>query len=350
MLRYIEINHRRIGSGEPVYIVAEMSANHNQDYDQAVRIIHAAKAAGADAVKLQTYTPDTLTIDCDNEYFTIKGTIWEGRKLFDLYGEAYTPWEWQPKLKKIADEIGIDLFSTPFDATAVDFLEDMGVPCYKIASFELIDLPLIRKVASTGKPVIMSTGMATLSEIDEAVRAAREAGCKELALLKCTSAYPAPPEEMNLRTIPHLTEAFDVVAGLSDHTLDNAVAIAAVALGAWIVEKHFTLSRSVPGPDSKFSLEPDELKALVQAIRTVEKAVGRVHYGVSAREEESRTFRRSLFVVADMKKGDEFTATNVRSIRPGYGLPTRYLGEIIGRRAARDIPRGIPLSWDLVGA
>jgi pseudaminic acid synthase len=345
-----KIGRRAIGPGEPVYIVAEMSANHNQDYDQAVRIIHAAKAAGADAVKLQTYTPDTLTIDCDNEYFTIKGTIWEGRKLYDLYGEAYTPWAWQPKLKKIADEIGIDLFSTPFDATALDFLEEMGVPAHKVASYENVDLPLLRKIAATGKPIIMSTGMATLAELDEAVRTIRDAGGEQLALLKCTSAYPAPVEEMNLRTIPHLAEAFDVVGGLSDHTLDNAVAIAAVALGACIVEKHLTLSRAIPGPDSSFSLEPDELKALVQAIRTVEKAVGRVHYGVSPHEEESRTFRRSLFVVADMKKGDKFTAANVRSIRPGYGLPTRYLEEIIGRRAARDIPRGTPLSWDLVGA
>lgn len=346
---FIEINGRRIGYGYPVYIVAEMSANHSQDFDQAVRILHAAKEAGADAVKLQTYTPDTLTISSDKEYFRIGGgTLWDGRTLYDLYREAYMPWEWQPKLKKIADEIGIDLFSTAFDASAVDFLEEMGVPVHKVASFEVVDIPLIEKMARTGKPLIISTGMATLGEIEEAVRAARRAGATQIALLKCTSAYPAPPEEMNLRTIPHLAEAFSVPVGLSDHTLGIAVPVAAVALGACIVEKHFTLSRDIPSPDSAFSLEPHELKAMVEAIRTVEKALGEVHYGVSEREAQSRVFRRSLFVVKDMKAGEVFTEENVRSIRPGYGLPPKYLPEILGRRAVRDVERGTPLGWDLI--
>ena len=349
MTRLLEINGRCIGPGYSTYIIAEMSANHNQDFNQAVKIIEAAKEAGADAVKLQTYTPDTLTIDCDNEYYRIgKGTIWEGRNLYDLYSEAYMPWEWQPRLKEIAAEMGLDLFSTAYDGTAVDFLEDMNVPAYKIASFEIVDLPLIRRVAQTGKPIIMSTGMATLAEIDEAVRTARAAGCSQLALLKCTSAYPAPPEEMNLHTIPHMAEAFGVPVGLSDHTLGIAVPVAAVALGACMVEKHFTLSREIPGPDSAFSLEPHEFKAMVEAIRTVEKALGKVHYGVSEREARSRVFRRSLFVVKDVKAGEMFTEENVRSIRPGHGLPPKYLIEVLGRRAVRDIERGTPMSWGLV--
>jgi N-acetylneuraminate synthase len=326
-----------------------MSANHNHDFEQAVKIIEAAKDAGADAIKLQTYTPDTLTIDCANEYFQIdKGSIWEGRKLYELYREAYTPWEWQPKLKKIADRLGIDLFSTPFDATAVDFLEEMDVPAYKIASFEIVDLPLIRRIAETGKPIIMSTGMANLAEIDEAVRTIREVENNQLALLKCTSAYPARPDDMNLLTIPHLTRAFDVPVGLSDHTLDIAIPVAAVALGACIVEKHLTLSRSIPGPDSAFSLEPHEFEAMVEAVRTTEKALGRVCYGASENEMKSRIFRRSLFVVQDMKAGETFTAQNVRSIRPGHGLHTRYLNVILGKKAKRKIDRGTPLSWDLI--
>ncbi|RLC82178.1 MAG: pseudaminic acid synthase [Chloroflexi bacterium] len=346
MTRHLMINGRQIGNGSPVYVIAEMSANHNQNFEQAVRILHAAKESGADAVKLQTYTPDTMTIPCDNEYFQIgKGTIWEGRNLYDLYGEAYTPWDWQPKLKEVAGDLGLDLFSTPFDHTAVDFLEQMDVPAYKIASFEIVDLPLIRRIAQTGKPIIMSTGMATLAEIDEAVRTAREAGATQIALLKCTSAYPAPPEEMNLRTIPHLAQAFDVPVGLSDHTLGIAVPVAAVALGACIVEKHFTLSRDVPGPDSAFSLEPHEFKAMVEAIRVAEKALGEVRYEVTEREAASRVFRRSLFVVQDVEAGEVFTEKNVRSIRPGYGLHTRYLDEALGRRAARDVERGMPLSW-----
>jgi pseudaminic acid synthase len=346
----ITINNHQIGPGHSIYIVAELSANHNKDFEQAVKIIEAAKEAGADAIKLQTYTPDTLTIDCDNEYFRIgKGTIWEGKTLYDLYKEAYTPWEWQPKLKAITNDLGMDLFSTPFDFTAVDFLKKMDVPVYKIASFELVDLPLIKRVAQTGKPIIMSTGMASLAEIDEAVQTAREAGATQIALLKCTSAYPAPPEEMNLRTIPHMADAFGVPVGLSDHSLGIAVPVAAVALGVCIIEKHFTLSRSVPGPDSAFSLEPSEFKAMVAEVRTIEKAMGQVKYSVTEKEAASRGFRRSLFVVQDMAPGEAFTTANIRSVRPGHGLHTRCLGQVLGRSATKSIKRGTPLSWALIG-
>jgi N-acetylneuraminate synthase len=346
MTREIEINNRRIGAGRPVYIIAELSANHSQQFDQAVRLVRAAKDAGADAIKLQTYTADTLTIRSDRPEFRVGGgTLWDGRTLHDLYAEAYTPWEWQPKLKALADELRIDLFSTPFDPTAVDFLERMGVPAYKVASFELVDLPLIEKIARTGKPIIMSTGMATLAEIAEAVDVVRRHGSGQLALLKCTSAYPAPAAEMNLRTIPHLAEAFGVPAGLSDHTLGIAVPVAAVALGACIIEKHFTLARAEPGPDSAFSLEPHEFKAMVEGVRTAEKAVGTVHYGLCGKDEASRIFRRSLFVVRPVKAGEVLTEQNVRSIRPGNGLPPKYLCDVLGRRAAHDIPQGTPLSW-----
>jgi len=349
MARNIAFGSRHIGQGESVYIIAEMSANHNQDFDKAVKIIEAAKESGADAVKLQTYTPDTMTISCDNEYFQIgKGSLWEGRNLYDLYGEAYMPWDWQPKLKKIANGLGLDLFSTPFDLSAVDFLEEMGVPIHKVASFEIVDIPLIEKMAQTGKPLIISTGMATLAEIEDAVQAARNAGATQIALLKCTSAYPAPPEEMNLRTIPHLAQAFNVPAGLSDHTLGIAVPVAAAALGACIVEKHFTLSRDAPGPDSAFSLEPREFKTMVDAIRVAEKALGEVHYKVGEREAASRVFRRSLFVVKDMKAGEVFTEENVRSIRPGYGLQPKFLAEVLERKAAQDISWGTPLEWKLI--
>lgn len=345
----MNIRNRQIGAGHPVYIVAEMSANHNQDFDQAVKIIKAAKESGADAVKLQTYTPDTLTIDCDNDCFKIKETIWQGKNLYQLYGEAFTPWEWQPRLKEIADELGLDFFSTPFDATSVDFLEDMEVPVHKVASFELVDFALLEKIGATGKPVIMSTGMATLAEIDEAVSTLREAGTNEFALLKCTSAYPAPPEEMNLRTIPHLADAFNVPVGLSDHSMGIALPVAAVALGATIVEKHFTLSRSRPGPDSSFSLEPNEFKEMVGAIRQTEKALGRVQYELTEKERHSRVFRRSLFVVKDMDAGEKFSSENVRSIRPGHGLAPKYLEVVLGKKVTANVERGTPLSWDLVG-
>jgi len=301
-------------------------------------------------VKLQTYTPDTITINADSECFQIgQGTIWEGRTLYNLYDEAYTPWEWQPKLKELAREAGLDFFSTPFDDTAVEFLEKMNVVAWKIASFEIVDLPLIRRVARTGKPVIMSTGMATLMEVDEAVRAFREAGGTQLALLKCTSAYPAAPEEMNLRTIPNLAETFNVTAGLSDHSLGIAVPVAAVALGASIIEKHFTLSRKRGGPDAAFSLEPPEFAEMVSAVRVAERALGRVSYGAGPGEAGSRIFRRSLFVVKDVRAGERFTNENVRSIRPGHGLHTRHLEQVLGRRASRDVLRGTPVSWDLLG-
>ena len=345
----ISIGGRSIGKGAPAYVIAELSANHNGRFEQALRIVQAAKEAGADAVKLQTYTADTITIECAAESFRIGGgTVWDGKTLHELYGEAYTPWEWQPKLKRAAEELGMQCFSSAFDESAVDFLERMQVPAHKVASFELVDLPLIRKMAATGKPLIMSTGMATLEEIEEAIRTAREAGAKSIALLKCSSAYPAPPAEMNLRTIPELERRFSVPVGLSDHTLGIAVPVAAVSLGACIIEKHLTLSRTDGGPDSSFSLEPAEFKAMVDAVHTAEKALGEVHFGVSENEGRSRIFRRSLFVVHDIKKGEPFTAENVRSIRPGNGLHTRHLGEVLGKAAARDIARGTPLSWELV--
>jgi len=340
---------RWVGAGHTVYVIAEMSANHGQKFERAVRILKAAREAGADAVKLQTYTPETITIASSREYFQVRGgTLWDGCTLYDLYGQAYTPWEWQPKLKQIANDLGLDCFSSAFDATAVDFLEEMGVPAHKVASFELVDIPLIQKMARTGKPLIMSTGMATVEEIEEAVQAARQAGSTQIALLKCTSAYPARAEEMHLRTIPELARRFAVPAGLSDHTMGVPVPVAAVALGACIIEKHITLSRSEPGPDSAFSLEPHEFKAMVDAVRIAEKALGEVHFGCSEKEASSRVFRRSLFVVSDVRRGDLFTEENVRSIRPGHGLHTRHLAEVLGKRAARDIERGTPMSWDLV--
>jgi len=344
----IEIGNRVVGAGHPTYVIAELSANHGQHFDRAVEIIRAAKHAGADAIKLQTYTPDTMTIACNRAEFLIKGTLWQGRNLHELYREAYTPWDWQPRLREAALELGIELFSAPFDATAVEFLESMNVPAYKLASFELVDLPLIRRMAATGKPLIMSTGMATVDEIEEAVQTACQSGATQIALLKCTSAYPAPPEEMNLRTIPELSRRFGVPAGLSDHTLGIAVPVAAVTLGATIIEKHITLSRTEPGPDSAFSLEPDEFKAMVDAIRVAEKAVGDVHFGFGAHEASSRAFRRSLFVVEDMQRGSTFTAQNVRAIRPGHGLHPQHLHEVLERRATCDIERGTPLNWDLV--
>jgi pseudaminic acid synthase len=346
METFIEINGRRIGPGCSTYIVAEMSANHNQSYEQAANLVRAAKAAGADAIKLQTYTPGTLTIDCDAEPFQIpSGNTWGGQTLYQLYRKTYTPWEWQPKLKQLAEDLGLDCFSTPFDHTAVDFLAGMDVPAFKVASFELVDIPLIEYIAQQGKPIIMSTGLSTLGEIDEAVRTVRKAGGNQMALLRCRSAYPAPPEEMNLRTIPHMIDLFGVPVGLSDHTLGNALAISAVSLGACIIEKHFTLSRSLPSPDSAFSLEPDEFKAMADSVRLVEKALGEINYEPSEHELRNRVFRRSLFVVKDMKAGDEFTEDNVRSIRPGIGLAPRFLPDIVGRRASLDIALGTPLSW-----
>lgn len=338
------IGNRSIGPGHPCYIIAEMSANHGHSFEQAMQIMRAAQEAGADAIKLQTYTPDTLTIDCQEPSFRIgKGTIWEGKNLYQLYGEAYTPWDWQPQLKLAAEKLGMDCFSSPFDATSVDFLESMHVNCYKIASFELVDLPLIRKTASTGKPIIMSTGMATLSEIEEAVQTARNAGCTELALLKCNSGYPAPPEEMNLRTIPHMAEAFGVVTGLSDHTLSTIVPVAAVTLGACIIEKHITLDRSIPGPDSAFSLEPKEFREMVEAVRITEQALGKIRYQPAEREMASRLFRKSIFVTQDIKAGEKFTCENVKCIRPGNGLHPRYWPQVLQSFATQNLSRGTPL-------
>lgn len=345
----INIGRRKVGGGNPVYIIAELSANHNGDFDKAQRIVHAAKNAGADAIKLQTYTPDTITIACDGEPFRISGgTLWDGRTLYDLYGEAHTPWEWQPRLKALASQLGLDFFSSAFDPSAVDFLEDLDVPVHKVASPELVDIPLIQKMARTGKPIILSTGMATLEEIEEAVAEARAAGATELALLRCTSSYPAPPEEMNLRSIPDLQHRFGVPVGLSDHTPGIAVSVAAVALGASIIEKHLTLSRADGGPDSAFSLEPNEFAALVEALRSAEKSLGQIHYGPTVHEARTRPFRRSLFVVRDVKKSQVLTAEDVRSIRPANGLHPRHLLEVIGRRAACDIQRGTPVSWELL--
>lgn len=326
-----------------------MSANHGQNFAQAAALVRAAKECGADAIKLQTYTPDTLTIDCDGEPFRIDGTLWHGRTLYDLYAEAFTPWEWQPELKTIADGLDLTLFSTPFDDSAVDFLERMNVPAHKIASFENCDLALLRKVAATGKPIIASTGMATLNEIEELVETVQQAGGAELALLKCTSAYPAPPDELNLCTIAHLAQTFGVPVGLSDHTLGVLAPALATALGACVIEKHLTLSRAAGGPDSAFSLEPQEFKAMVEAVRNAEKMLGQVHYGLSAAEAKARAFRRSLFVVRDIRCGERFSRENVRSIRPGHGLHPRHLEQILGCAAGRDIERGTPLSWDLIG-
>lgn len=344
----MEISGREIGPGRPPYLIAEMSANHGHDFDRAVRLIQAMKDAGADAVKVQTYTADTLTIDCDSPHFRVgDGSLWAGRTLYDLYQEAHTPWEWQARLRDVARDVGLDFFSTPFDDSAVEFLEQLEVPAYKIASFELVDLALIRRVAATGKPLIMSTGMASRDEVTEAVQAARSGGAAGIALLKCTSAYPAPAEEMNLRAIPAMADAYRLPVGLSDHTLELAVPVAAVTLGACIIEKHFTLSRSEPGPDSAFSLEPAEFRAMADAVRVAALALGSAEFGVGEEEEKSRIFRRSLFVVRDVARGEAFTAENVRSIRPGYGLAPKHLDQVLGRRATRDIARGTPLDWSL---
>jgi pseudaminic acid synthase len=349
MERRFDIGDRMIGPGAPIYIIAELSANHNQNFDHAVQILHAAKDAGGDAVKLQTYTADTITLRCDKDCFRIAGgTLWDGRILHDLYQEAFMPWEWQPKLKEIADELGMHLFSSAFDDSAVDFLEQMNVPAHKVASFELVDIGLIQKMARTGKPLIMSTGMASEDEISEAIAAARGAGATQIALLKCTSAYPAPAEEANLLTIPELARRFDCPVGLSDHTMGIAVPVVAVALGACIIEKHLCLRRADGGPDGAFSLEPEEFKAMVGAVRAAEKALGTVQFASGPREANSRKFRRSLFVVEDIKKGELFTKQNVRSIRPADGLHPRHFNEVLGKRAACDVERGTPLGWPLV--
>ncbi len=347
----ITIGGRKIGDERPAYIIAELSGNHNQDLDRAKQLVREAKRAGADAIKLQTYTADTLTIDSDRPEFRVgKGTVWEGKTLHRLYTEAFTPWEWHKELFDLASSLGLQSFSSAFDASSVAFLSKLKVPAFKVASFEVVDLALIRRVAATGKPMILSTGMATKREIAEAVHAARQGGAKQLALLRCNSAYPASPEEMDLRTIADMRKEWGVPIGLSDHTLGGAVAVAAVALGACILEKHVTISRKDPGPDAAFSMEPDEFRSMVEEIRSTEKALGRVRYGPTAHEKPSAVFRRSLFVVEDVEKGEMFTPKNVRSIRPGYGLPPKHLDEVLGRRARKDIDRGTPLAWAHVGA
>ncbi|ACD52784.1 N-acetylneuraminate synthase [Clostridium botulinum] len=349
MKNEIKIENKIIGENSPVFIIAEMSANHLQDFDKAVEIIKAAKKAGADAIKLQTYTPDTITIDCDNEYFQItQGTIWDGTTLHKLYEEAYTPWDWQPKLKEIAEKDGLICFSSPFDNTSVDFLEEMDVPAYKVASFEITDIPFIEYISSKGKPVIMSTGIANLSDIEEAVNACKRMGNNQVILLKCTSAYPAPVEEANLMTIPNMAKTFDVVAGLSDHTLGSLVSIAAVALGAKVIEKHFTLSRKDGGPDAAFSMEPHEFKQMVEDIRNVEKALGKVTYELTEKQKKSKEHSRSLFVVKDIKKGEMFTEENVRSIRPEFGMKTKYIKDILGKTAKMDLKKGTPMDWKFI--
>lgn len=349
MKKKIKIGNRYVGEGERTFLVAEVSANHLQDYGRAEAIIRAAKEAGADAVKLQTYTPDTITLDCDNDYFQItQGTIWDGTTLHKLYEEAYTPWEWQPKLMELANGLGMECFSSPFDATAVDFMREMDMPAYKVASFEINDIPLIRRIARIGKPIIFATGIAYLEDIERALAVCKEEGNEQVILLKCTSTYPSPYEDMNLKVIPHMAETFDCLAGLSDHSMGTAVAVASVALGAKMVEKHLTLSRPDGGPDAAFSMEPEEFRKMAEEIRIVEKALGRVTYELTEKQKKSREDGRSLFVVEDIGKGEIFTEENVRSIRPAFGMHTMYYDEVIGKRARVDIAKGTPLDWKYI--
>jgi len=345
----IHIAGRRIASDAPPYVIAELSANHNGRLETALRIIEEATKAGADAVKLQTYRPDTITLDCDNEEFQIHGGLWDGRTLHELYQEAHMPWEWHKPLFEHARKLSITIFSSPFDPTAVDLLEDLNAPAYKIASFEAVDLPLIKYVASTGKPMIISTGMADADEIQEAIDAARAGGCKELAILHCVSGYPAPAADYNLRTIPDMIERFGLVTGLSDHTLDNTTAITSVALGASIIEKHFTLDRSGGGPDDSFSLEPAEMAALCRGAKTAWQALGKVDYGRKSSEQGNVKFRRSLYFVKDLKAGDVITPDSVRSVRPGFGLPPKYLEVVSGKTVRQDVKIGTALGWHLLG-
>jgi len=346
----IQIGDRTVGTSQPPLIIAEMSGNHNHSLDRALRIVDAAAAAGAHALKLQTYTADTMTLDVREGEFFISdpNSLWKGNSLYELYQKAYTPWEWHEPIFKRCKELGLIAFSTPFDATAVDFLEELGAPCYKIASFENSDMPLITKAAATGKPLIISTGMASIAELNEAVEAARNAGCRDLVLLKCTSNYPASPAASNLTTIPHMRELFACHVGLSDHTLGIGAAVASVALGAVAIEKHVTLARSDGGVDSAFSLEPSELRSLVQESERAWEALGHVHYGLTEEETASRVFRRSLYIAEDMKAGEAFTTKNLRAVRPGLGLAPKFLEVLLGKRIARDAQKGTPLSWDLV--
>lgn len=346
MSKNVKIKKKTIGTNHPCYIIAEMSANHAGSIDRAMEIIHAAKESGADCIKIQTYTADTLTIDCNNEYFQIKEGTWKGENLYNLYQKAYTPWEWQGRLKEEAEKTGLDFLSTPFDKTAVDFLEELDVDFYKIASFELVDIPLVKYVASRGKPIILSTGMGSIGEIDEAVKAIKSLGNESICLLRCSSAYPAIPSDMNLKIINHLEDTFGFPTGLSDHSMGSLAAVAAVAMGAKIIEKHFCISREIKNPDSSFSMEPDEFKKMVEEIRVVERAIGKIDYDVSEAEEKNRVFRKSIFVVKDIKKGDVFNEQNIRIIRPGYGLEPKYHEAVLGKRSTMDIVSGNPLKWN----
>ena len=349
-MKTIKIAGREIGPNQPPFVIAEMSGNHNHSLERALEIVDAAAKTGAHALKIQTYTPDTMTLDLDEREFHINDSksLWAGNSLYKLYGEAYTPWEWHKPIFDRARDLGIIPFSTPFDDTAVDFLENLDVPCYKIASFENTDLPLIRRVAATGKPLIISTGMANIAELDDTVRAARDTGCKDLILLKCTSTYPAVAENANILTIPHMRELFGCEVGLSDHTMGVGVSVASIALGATVIEKHFTLNRADGGVDSTFSMEPAEMAQLVIEADRAWQALGKVSYGATEAEKKSIVFRRSLYVAQDIKAGDVLTKENVRAIRPGLGLPTKYLTQIIGRVAKQDLKRGTALSWDLI--
>jgi pseudaminic acid synthase len=345
----IKIGNKNIGEDSQVFIVAEISANHNQDFEIAVRTIEEIKRTGADAVKLQTYTADTITINSDKRYFQIRqGTLWDGESLYNLYQKAYTPWEWQPKLKKIAESLGLECFSSPFDRTAVDFLEKMNVPAYKVASPEIVDIPLIEYIASKGKPIIMSTGVALEEDIYEAVRSCRKMNNNQLALLKCSTAYPAPLDEANLNMIPDMKKRFETIVGYSDHTLGIIAPIAAVAIGAKIIEKHFILDKSLGGPDAAFSMDAEDFKTMVKGIRDTEKTLGNIDYNLTETAKRNRKFARSLFVIKNMKLGEVFTEENIRSIRPSDGLPPKYYKEILGKKAAKDIEEGTPLSWELV--
>lgn len=344
----IHIAGRRIAADESPYIIAELSANHNGKLDTAMKIIEEAKKAGADAVKLQTYTADTITLNCDAEEFQIRGGLWDGKTLYQLYQEAHMPWDWHKPLFDHAHQLGITIFSSPFDNTAVDLLEDLNVPAYKIASFEAVDLPLIKYVASTGKPMIISTGMADAEEIEEAIDAAREGGCKELAILHCVSGYPAPAEDYNLRTIPDMIKRYGVVTGLSDHTLENATAIASVALGACIIEKHFTLNRKGGGPDDAFSLEPQDLNALCKDVKTAWSALGSINYLRKNSEKENLKFRRSLYCIKDIEKGEKFTLQNIKSIRPGYGVASKYIEQFLDKESALHINAGSALKFNMI--
>jgi len=348
MNQVIKIKNKFIGGNNPCYVIAEMSANHAGDFNRAKEIIYSAKESGADCIKIQTYTANTMTIDSDKEYFQIKQGIWKGENLYNLYKKAYTPWEWQAQLKKEAEKIDLDFLSTPYDKTAVDFLERLGVYFYKIASFEITDIPLIKYIASKNKPIIMSTGMASLEEIEEAVNVVKSQNNNNLCLLKCSSAYPAIPDDMNLKTMKHLEETFDVVVGLSDHSLGSVSAITAVAMGAKVIEKHFCISRKIENPDSSFSMEPEEFKKMVEDIRAGERAIGKISYDISEKEKINKNFRRSIFVVKDIKKGEIFTENNIRVIRPAYGLPPKHFEEILGRKACKDIERGTPLEWNMI--